>query len=1054
MKKILLLICSTAIIWSSYAQDVTVSGRVTSSEDGSPLPGVNVVLKGTTVGTATDADGRYSMPAPSKGGFLVFSFIGLESKEIEIGGRSVVDVSLALDVTQLSEVVVTAQGIQRDKKALGYAVSQVSGESLQQKTEGDVGRLLRGKAPGVNVTQTSGLSGSATNIIIRGYTSITGGNQPLFVVDGVPFNGGTNYQSDFVDGQTESSRFLDIDPNNIEGVSILKGLSATVLYGDRGRNGVILITTKNGSTKRLNKKSEVTFSQSYFVNKIASLPDYQNNYGNGFNQNFGFFFSNWGPHFDEIDVIAHPYSRFTDPELIAAFPEFQGADYEYKPYRDISHFFRDGSTYNTSVNFSGGSDKTTFNVNYGYLNDIGFTPGNGLKRHNFGFGGNAELSNNITVGGTFNIANTNYTSPPVAASFGSGSFSSLGSSVFGDLFYTPRSIDIMGLPFESPIDGRSVYYRSGNDIQNPRWTAKYGKTGQEVNRFFGQTFARYKITDWLRAMYRIGLDTYTEQSFAGQSRGAVDGNINGFYQTTSGTNTIWNHDIIVNLDKAINENFNLRGTLGYNARRDEYYQQGILSSTQVVFGELRHFNFVDHTDGGLEFESSENRIGVYAQAELDYKNFLYLTVAGRNDWSNTLEKGNNSLFYPAASIAADLTSAISSLQNNNFLNYLKVRLAYGTSANFPAPYSTRNTLSLNSRSFVSDNNEVLITNSLSNRLANSDLKPERLSDIEFGIESKVWNDRITFDVSLYKKNTKDLILDQAIDPATNFTVRRVNAGEMEVKGIEATIGANVLKKGGFSWDINANFSSFTNTVVDLPEGTDQIFYGSGFSNLGNFAIKGESFGAIQGSYIRRDANGNRLVDDQGLYIISNDIKIIGNPIPDWTGGITNTFSYKGIALNVEIQYVHGGDIYSRTANNLVGRGITKDTDFDRRKTFVLPGVYQDGSPNTTAIAATQLYFDVFGFGADELQIYDGTTIRLNEVSLSYQIPKAILSKTPFGALSFSATGYNLWYKAVNFPEHVNFDTNSIGTGVGNGIGLDFINSPSSKRYGVSMRLTF
>ncbi len=1040
------------VLFGSYAQERTVSGKITSSEDGSTLPGVNVVLKGTTNGTISDADGNFQLNVPSEGGTLVFSFVGLQTQEVEIGSSSIIDLAMSADVTQLSEVVVTAQGISRDKKSLGYAVSTVKSEDLEQKAEGDIARVLRGKASGVNITQTSGVAGSGTNIIIRGFTSINGSNQPLFIVDGVPFDGGTNTSNNFVDGQTESSRFLDLDPNNIENVSVLKGLSATVLYGEKGRNGVILITTKNSGAKKGGQKTEITFSQSYFKNEIASLPDYQQSYGGGFYQNFGFFFSNWGPHFDEIDSVGHPYGRFSNDDLQAAFSEYEGTNYAYKPYDNVGKFFRKGTTATTSLSIRGGNEKASFNANYSYMKDEGFTVNNDVERNNFGFGGNAKLANKFTLGASFNFTLTEYRTPPIAASLGSGTTGS-GSSIFGDVFYTPRSVDLNGLPYQNPLTGGSVYYRSGNDIQNPRWTLENAGTTQSVNRFYGNTFLQYDINDWMNVMYRVGLDTYSENNTNFQNRGGVDGNILGSLRTIDVTNTIWDHSLILSLQKDLSSDFNLRANIGVNARQDNYSRNGILSTDQVVYGTLKHWNFREHDQGNIQYQNlKENLVGVYAVGELAFRNYLYVTLQGRRDVKNTVESGNQSIFYPGASVAFDATSAIGALQNSSILNYLKLRLGYGSSAGYPPAFSTRNTLGLNPKAYVNGTTTVT-TNTVSNRLGNPDLKPERVSEIEFGIESSLLNDRLGINLSVYKKNTTDLLLDRSLDPATGYTVMRQNAGELEVKGLEIDVTATVIKKGAFAWNLGGNFFSDKSLVVSLPEGTDKIAV-AGFTNLGNFAIPGEQLNVILGSYVVTDDAGNRMVDSEGLYVVSNDEKIIGTPNPKFVTNINNTFTYKGISLGFDIMYRQGGDIYSRTASTLIGRGITTDVDLDRSQSFILPGVDSEGNPNTKQIAATDYYWNVLGFGAEEFKVWDGTTIRLNEISLGYSLPSSLLEKTPFGSVSFTFRGTNLWYDAVNMPDGINFDTNVLGTGVGNGQGMDFLSGPSKKTYGASLKLTF
>ena len=811
------------IVQISFAQDKTITGTV-SDNTGLPLPGVNIVIKGTATGTQTDFDGNFTISAAT-GQTIQFSYVGFQSQEVAVGASNTMNVSLEQgDV--LDEVIVTAQGIKREKKALGYAVSTVKQADLEQKSEGDIGRILQGKAAGVQITSTNGVSGSGTNFIIRGYSSISGSNQPLFIVDGVPFDGGSNEQTAFFDGVTESSRFLDLDPNNIESVEVLKGLSATVLYGEDGRNGVVLITTKNASSAGVSKKLEVSVAQSYFITN-AVTPDYQDDFGGGFHQNLGFFFSNWGPAFDAdisqnnlfirqradgVSLIAHPFSRIGDQSLIAGFEDLAASEYEYRPYDSVDQFFRTGSAASTSVNLRGGSEKVNYNVNYGYLEDQGFTPGNRLLRNNLGIGGNAKLSNNITVSGTINYSKTSYATPPIAASAGSGSIGG-GASVFGDVLYTPRSVDLTGLPFQA-ADGRSVYYRSGNDIQNPRWTVANAKTTQATDRIFGNSSVTYNLKENMALTYRFGLDTYTEFNTSGQNRGGVDGNVLGFYRTIQARNSIYDHSVIFNYSTDLTDDLDLNLIIGGQARRDLYQQEGAESTQQLAFGILEHFNFVNHTTvngfsgANIAFRSEENRLGIYGDANLGYKNYLFLGVSARNDWSSTLERDNYSLFYPATSVSFIPTAAFPELRTENGLNYLKLRLGYGTSAGFPGAYNTRNTLALSSRGFVTGDGTVLSQNSVSNRLGNPNLTPESVSEIEAGIETRFLNNRATLNVSVFKKNSEDLITDQNLDDATGFTVQRVNAGELETKGVEVDFSyAAIRNDDGFNWNISGNVFS-------------------------------------------------------------------------------------------------------------------------------------------------------------------------------------------------------------------------------------------------------
>lgn len=1068
-------------ISSALSQQKAISGTV-SDPSGLPLPGATVLIKGTATGTATDFDGNYTINA-SEGDILVYSFVGYATKEVIVEVSRTINVMLTESTEALEEVVVTAQGIKREKKALGYAVSTVESESIEQRPDSDVARVLSGKVAGVNITASNGMSGSSTNIIIRGYSSVTQSNQPLFVVDGVPYDSGTNTQTSFFDGSTESSRFLDLDPNTIQSVSVLKGLSATVLYGSQGRNGVILITTKNASAGNVSKKTEITVNQSIFL-ADAIIPKYQNNYGGGFHQGFGFFFSNWGPRFDRTDddgisnagqyfgdalngnaILLHPFNFIGDTSLIAGYESLLSQPYEYKPYDGVKEFFRQGAVYSTSINIRGGSDKVNFNANYGRVEDNGITRENSVIRNAFSLGGNAQLSNKFSVSGIFNFTRTDYKSPPNIASGGSGaaSASAGGSGVFMDVMYTPRSVDLTNIPFEA-ADGRSVYYRSGNDIQNPYWTLKHAKTTQQTDRFNGNLSLIYDLSEWLNVTYRAGIDTYTELNSFGQDKGGVAGDPTGILRTIVVRNTIWNHDIIFSADKNLNEDFNLKTILGVNANRTVYTQDGLESTGQLAFGVLKHYNFTTNSavnsfsGTNIAFDSEANRLGVYIDATLGYKDFAFLNVVGRNDWSSTLENENNSLFYPGASLSFIPTTAFDDIRGN-VLNYLKFRVGYGSSAGFPDPYFTRNVLGLTARAFVDNNGTVVSSNSVSNVLGNPDLKPERVTEFEVGMDSRLFK-ALNLNVSLYKKKTKDLITSQTLDDATGFTSTLVNIGEIESKGVEVDFDLNVINStepDGFKVNLAGNFTANESTVTDLADGTSNIVLTDFLvGSAANYAVEGRPFGVFLGSTILKDANGNRVVGNDGFYLVDNNISEIGDPNPDWTAALIPTLRYKNFAFSANVQYRHGGDIYSTTANALLGRGVVDyDDPINREANYILPGVDSNGNPNQVAITSTNLGFDNFFAGnIAELAIYDGTTIRLQEVSMSYAMPESILKSTPFGSLTLTLSGQNLWYKAVNFDSDLRYDTNSSSTGVGNGQGIDYITGPSSRRYGLSVKATF
>jgi TonB-linked SusC/RagA family outer membrane protein len=1081
------------VVQITFAQDKAVSGTV-SDDSGMPIAGVNIIVQGTSSGTQSDFDGNYSIMVDD-GGSLTFSYVGYTSVSKTVGGSDTINVTLSEDVAQLEAVVVTAQGITRQKKALGYAVSEVAGEEMEQRTEGDVARVLSGKASGVNITSQSGTSGSATNVVIRGYTSINGSNQALFVVDGVPYSTETNAQGGFLGGNLGSSRFLDLDPNNIASVNVLKGLAAATLYGTAGKNGVIVITTKSGSLQSKGpKKTEITVNQSYFVNEMASMPDYQNKYGGGFNQSFGWFFSNWGPAFapDGVDgylndpaeiidangTVEHPYgsSAFLNAFLggnNVLNAQYTGERYDFKPYRSVENFFRSGSVSNTNLNIRGASDdgKISYNVNYGKLDEEGFTPGNGLQRSNLSIGGRAELSNKITVQGSMNYSNTSFVSPPVAASRGNGT---LGWSTFGNVFFTPRNVDLMGLPYTLPETGGSIYYRNGNDIINPLWSVANSQGGQVVNRVNSTASLSYELNDNLSITYRYGLDWYNERNKDYSNKGGVEFNeaIFGYLRTWDNNVQIHNHYLSLNGSYDLSDDIGLTFNVGATSNRNTYDREGTSSSGQIVYGVVQHFNYENQTP--LSYHGAKNELGVFGSADLDYKDYLFVTLQARNDWVSNLPSENNSMFYPSASVSFLPTSMDENIKSEN-LSYLKVRASYGSSAGFPGGYPTVNTVG-QSTNVNGGLNGGIITNSVSNFQANPDLKPELLSEVEFGVDARVWKNRIGINASYFDRTSKDLIVFKPLPTSTGYTSTQDNIGQIEGDGIEVDVDLEMFEilpvnVDGLSWNARVNFTKSEMIVTEQLD--DQIlFAGSGSAVLGaNAAIEGYPLGVIVGTRIERNDDGQYVVKPNGWYGIEevmaidangNEVPlgtegsrtitpVIGNPEPDYVMNFINTVKYKNWTLGWQLSHTAGGDIAASTVATLLGRGGIVE---DRKNTFILPGVLADGSPNNIQINNSDYYFENVLFGPKELSIYDGSVIRLQEVSFSYSFPQKFLDKTPFGALSLTATGFNLWYDAYNVPDATNFDPNVAGVGIGNGRGFDYLNGPSSKRYGLSIKASF
>ena len=1055
-----------------WAQDRTISGNISSDEDGSGLPGVNVIIKGTTVGTTTDVNGSYSLDVPSDGGTLVFSFIGLASQEIEIGARSVVDVVMSSEVEELQEVVVTALGITKEKAALGYAVTSVGGSQLEARPEADIARLLRGKVPGVDITSQSGVTGTGTNIIIRGYSSISGSNQPMFVLDGVPIDASTYSDRGFTSGgATASSRFLDLDPNNVAEVSVLKGLAATVLYGEAGRNGVILITTKTGQQGGPvgNKKVEVSFSQSYFVNKVASLPDDQDQYGNGWQNNAAAAFSNWGAPFDQPNrngltdgTIKHPYDRAI---WHGVFPELIGARWKYQAYDNLQNFFVDGSQKNTSLGISARvGNNSSIKANYGWTKDDGYIPFNEYTKHNFSLGANTQLSNGLKLTASFNYIESQAIKPPTAPSRNSNSTQV---SLFGNVMYTPRSWNLFGLPYERPDTGGSVYYRGNNGMQHPLWTLHNAHDRDDVTRFIGNMGLSYEIADFLSISYRIGIDrTSLMNNYMINKNGVQGYAVNGRYMTSNRNNV--NYDQTVNLNGSVelNQDLDLSFLVGANLKSRNYELHQINSSYQFIFNFFDHSNF--NTTTANSYYLRENTYGAYANLSLSYKDYAFLEASARNDWTSTLEPENRSVLYPSTSISVLPLKALDI--NNENLNFLKVRFGFGTSAGYPSPYSTRGSLNTNTNVFMTNSGTTLNSNAVSNFYANAGIKPEIHKELELGIEGKFLKNRVGIDISAYTKDSEDLIIDLELDQSTGYSSSTVNSASINNKGIEAIISVVPVQSRDFTWEITGQFSKLKSEVLSIADGISKV-YVAGYTGRGNIAIPGMPFGIMEGSTIARDygsldgldvtqvhsddrLNYTPFLDANGGYTYLGT-GMIGDPQPDFVYGVTNTMSYKWATIRVQFDHQVGGDMFTTTVSTMTGRGILGNTGFDRFVPVVTNGLKLDGTPYTKQTTANQHYWPNTGVFYDEQSVYDASTMRLREISLSLVAPKSFLNGTPFGNASLTLSAQNIWHLAYNTPKDSNFDPEVSSYGTGNNVrGFDEMTGPTAKKYGATLSLTF
>lgn len=1099
MKKQLLMTFLVAFSFcvNLFAQDRKVSGKVTSAEDGSGLPGVSVQLKGTTKGSTTDATGNYSIAVPSSGGTLIFSFVGTTNQEIAIGSKSAIDVRMTNDTKQLTEVVVTAIGIQRDKKALGYAVSNVKGDDLAQKSEPDALRALNGKVPGVSIISGGGAPGQGTRITIRGQNSFTGNNQPLFVVDGIPFDNSVNDVDGFSSNTVTSNRAYDIDPNNVESMTVLKGAAAAALYGSRAANGVIVITTKSG-TKSAKKGIEITYNSSYSTEQISSIPDYQNSYTQGSNQSYnGGFIGNWGTAFpSEVDrinsqlgfnrysktivdgypegTVPHPLVGvpYTSARFKSVFPQFLDAKgnaipVPLQPYDIIGGFFGTGKVVENSIQINSTGEKTSLNAGVSRTTNDGIVPNSNTTRTNLTFGGNAQLANGFIVSGNVNYVRTTQQSPQSGASYFADYGSGSTGSIYDRLFYLPRNFNLNEYPSENPADGSNVFYRA---LDNPIRTSKYNLYNSDVNRVYGNMAISYDVAPWLNLLAKGGINTYAETRHNVVRPGGI-ALPQGLVSISNLNNTEQDFTFLATFNKDLNEKIGMKFMAGFNANERKFNRftsvnNEVIDANLLILG-------ATNKQSSLEQNRKQRLYGIFGELALSYNNYAFLTASLRNDHSSTLPTNNNSYLYPAVTGSLVFTEALN--LPKTVINFGKVRANFATVGKDAPPYLTNTNLFLNTGYNGSTAAATAsYTNPLSgvSQVGNPELKPEFTTEFEIGTELQFFNSRIGLDLAYFNRNSTDLIVTARIPSSSGFDFRTVNAGKINNNGIEAGITVVPIKtKSGFTWTSFAAFTRLRSEVVDAGPGGELIITGVGDQNLGTIFRPGQPYGMIYGSQNTRDKSGNLLINEStGFPFTQSQSQIIGNPAPDYTLGWTNTFTYKNFTLSSLLDYRKGGKMFSVTAASLILRGQLKGSE-DREGNRVIPGVYgdpqtyepilQDGKVvrNTTPITAFDSHFtDGFGaYGADETNVYDVTVFRVREVTLGYRVPKEFLNKHLkfLGALNFSVSGRNLFFVAPNMLTGLNFDPEVLSSFADSNVqGFDLGASPSTRRFGFNLTAKF
>ena len=1011
-----------------FAQSRVIKGTVKDSQTNETLPGVTVVVYGSVVATSTNEKGEYSITVEGEGKKLVFSSVGYVFQTIP-ADKDVIDVVFEANTKLLKEVVVTALGVSKEKKSLGYSVSEVSGDDVRKSGESNIIEALAAKAPGVEVVGSGGTPGASTKITLRGPTDFSGTNQPIIVIDGVIMDNSTNTPTPGdaafnmnLQGVNESNRALDINPDDIESVSILKGPAAAALYGSSAANGAIVYTTKRG--RGGNKAFSATFSTSMAADMVSNLPKLQTKYAQGAGGVYTQASSNsWGP---EISTL---------PGKTA-----------HDVYKD---YFKTGYTYNNNVSVSGGNENSSLRLSAGNTNQTGIVPNSSFKRSNIRVTDDTKITDKITAGGTVNYTNS------------SAVRIQNGSNLAGTMLTLTRTPAEFDLTDYQNADGTQKTYFSIYD--NPLYSALKNPYTDQTNRMVGNVYLDYKPLDYLSVNWKIGTDIYntnTQQVYAISSMG--NDNVDGLGQVNISSLAVRNisSNLLVKFNKQLNPDFGLDALVGYNFIYDE---------SNSIFSRGRTLTVPDYynLNNASELYSSNSQIyqkqnAALADATVNFRRMLYLNLTGRNEWNTAFGKNGKSFFYPKADVSWVFTEAF---EMPVWFSFGKIRAAYANTGIAPSPYSDRTYYSV---PFFTDGYST--PNSLpylgqaglaqSNVLGNPNIKPERVADVEGGLNLSFFVNRVTVDFTYYSETSSDLLIQVPVPASTGYLAHMVNAGTMTNKGIELSLGGTPIKTNDFSWVINLGWSQNKNKVTFLANGLTQFTYEVGFGGLSSVAAIDQPYGVFYGSTWKRNGNGDLLLDASGLPQVSSTSSFVGNPNPKWLMNINNTFNYKAFSFSFLWDIRKGGDMWNGTQQSLYTKGKLAET-LDRTSTHDISGIYDVGTPNAGQAHTTKLpgydgsgadYYTYFmgQNGADISAIQDGGWVRLRSVSISYRFDLTKKEgKHTFKYVELGASGRNLFLKT----KYTGVDPETSLTGAGSNIkGFDYFNNPGTKSVFLNLKV--
>lgn len=1040
-KWIFTLLLALSMQFSFAQQDKTVTGVV--SDATGPLPGANVQVQGTTRGTSTDADGKFSIKAKS-GDVLVVSFVGATDVKVTVGGANAYKVTLSQG-TNLENVIVTALGIKKSEKAIGYAAQSVKGAALTEARESNLVNALSGRIAGVQVTNSSGALGASSRIVLRGNSSITGNNQALFVVDGIPFDNSATGNSGSDGGRDLPNGVASINPDDIESVTVLKGPNAAALYGLRASNGVIIITTKTG--KKSKELSVVSFNTNLAFSDPLVLPNYQNSYGQG-----------TGPeYFEYVDGAGNGYGDGTDeswgPALDRGLSFVQWDSFKYggKPTPYVSHpnnvkdFYETGIAQSNNISLSAGSDTANFRMSVGNSNEKGMVPFTDFKKISVSLNGNIKLGERLNSGATVLYFNDKSNNLP------NGGYNEGNAQL--QFIWSGRNVNFPDLrnwrsfplnPAGSLTAGTPLNWNN-NFENNPYWLLENNKNTYNRDRVTGSTFLTYQFAKNLTGTAKVSLDQYSQITTSNQSKGTI-GAADGSYLENVRRYSEVNTEFIMSYKTKIAKDFDLSLNAGGNQLRR------IITQTQGFAPALELPNFYNFSNlkTGSIFQGSNNysqqRIGsVFGFGELSYKEIFYINFSGRNDWASVLPAKNNSFFYPAISGSLVLSEMLN--LDKSTVSLLKLRGGWSKVGGTGAlnPYNLNKLYSLSNNGFGSQASVPTV-------LYNSDLKPESVQGVEYGLDLRAFNNRLHFEGTYYTKKSSDLLIAVNVSAAAGYTNVWGNFASMDNKGVELQLGGTVLKAKDFSFDVDLNFAKNKNTVISLG-GLDSYLLG-GQWGVTLEARPGHAYGDLVGRGFLKDPNGNTIYEN-GLPQIDPTRKVVGNITPDWTGGANFSMRYKNFDLSTLIDAKVGGDVHSMSYAWGRYAGTLEESLIGRETGLVGNGVKSDGAggfvKNDVVIGAKAFNQYAYGNTVEESAIFDATYIKLRSMTFGYSLPAKWLRNSAISNIKFSVVARNLAILYKKAP-HIDPET---GFSSDNGEqGQEFGQIPSARSYGFNVNVKF